>query len=956
MKKMTRVYERSVLSAALALALGVSVAPGLQAQDADEETALEEVVITGSRIRQDPLEERLPVLSLTEQDYRATGASSLAEFVQKLPISGSAINQTNNSSGNLGFPPDGGGIGAGAAEIDLRYLTSKRVLVLVDGRRWIKGSSGSGVSGAVDLNSIPVNAVKSIEILQDGASAVYGSDAIGGVLNIITQDDFDGMKASAYYGQYDEGDGETAEFDVRFGGRGERGRALIDISYADQKSVNTQARKESVYALPGFPYGISSGTPAGRFVFTDPILGTVSVAPDAGVSNPVWNPLDPDNDDFHSFGLDDRFAYQPFNHLLTPNERLNIFGKAEYDLTENVMLRVLASFNNRKSQGQAAPVPLFFGPDSGSTFYMVNTLWPADHPYNPFGIDLGPDNIVFFGRRPIEAGPRIFNQDVDTWYVSAGVDGQFEMGGRSMFWDVTGIWSENNATQTKLNQFNARSINIAMGPTDVCAATQGCVPLNIVGAGSMTQEMLDFVTYRGVDTSNQELFDFTANLAGEIMDLPAGALGFAVGFEYREEDGAFTPDPVVAAGETADVPTSPTTGGYDVTEFYGEVIVPILADRKGADVLNLSAALRYSDYSLFSSETVGKLALNWGPTENLMLRASYSEGFRAPNIGELFNLGSRFDASITDRCSNVAPEDAANCAALGVPADYVQLNPQISVDTGGNIELVPETSDTFTAGFSWDTPMDNVGGIDSFLVELNYYDVDIEGAIQAPNAQDLLDGCIDTLEDIFCNAVNRNPTGTITSIGGVLQNIGGIETSGVDINLDLRLAETGIGSFRFQWLTSFLTKYDELFANPEGGFTAVAREGTEVGSPTRGYPETKSTLNTDWMMGDWFVRLSFRYLSSLTEQCVGLVADFEQTQLCSNGPDTNTMSSRLYTDTQVSWTPGGLQDGAWTFTLGVNNLFDERPPICYSCDLNSLDGTLYPLGGQFWYLRAIFEM
>ena len=172
----------------------------------------------------------------------------------------------------------------------------------------------------------------------------------------------------------------------------------------------------------------------------------------------------------------------------------------------------------------------------------------------------------------------------------------------------------------------------------------------------------------------------------------------------------------------------------------------------------------------------------------------------------------------------------------------------------------------------------------------------------------------------------------------------------------MRLAETGIGSFRFQWLTSFLTKYDELFANPEGGFTAVAREGTEIGSPTRGFPETKSTLNTDWMMGDWFVRLSLRYLSSLTEQCVGLVADFEQTQLCSNDPDTNTMGSRLYTDTQVSWTPTGLQDGAWTFSLGVNNLFDERPPICYSCDLNSLDGTLYPLGGQFWYLRAIFEM
>jgi iron complex outermembrane receptor protein len=934
--------------------VGVQAPPQARAQEAEEGTVLEEVIITGSRIRQDPLEERLPVLTLDAADYRATGASSLAEFVQKLPISGSAINRTNNSSGNLGYPPDGGGIGAGAAEIDLRYLNSKRVLVLVDGRRWIKGTSGSGVSGSVDLNSIPVNAVKAIEILQDGASAVYGSDAIGGVLNIITQDDFDGLKASAYYGQYDEGDGETAEFDVRFGGAGEQGRAFLDISYTDQKSVNTADRETSVYPLPGFPFGVSPGTPAGRFVFADPVLGVVSVAPNAGVSDPVWNPLDPDNDDFHSFALDDRFNYQPFNHLVTPNERLSLFGKAEYDFSDNLRFRVLASFNNRQSQGRAAPVPLFWGLDGGSTFYMVNVNWVADHPYNPFGVEL--DETAFFARRPIEAGPRIFNQDVDTWYLSTGVDGEFTLGDRNMFWDATAIWSENNAKQTKLNQFNARYVNIALGPAEVCAATPGCVPLNIVGEGSMTQEMLDFVTYTGVDTSDQELFDFTVNLAGELFELPAGGLGFAVGFEYREEDGSFTPDPVVVAGETADVPTSPTTGGFDVNEWYGEVIVPILADRPGAQVLDVSAALRYSDYNLFDGETVSKLAVNWGPTDNLMLRASYSEGFRAPHLGELYNLGSRFDASISDRCSNVTPADAANCAALGVPPGYVQLNPQISVNTSGNPDLIPETSDTYTAGFSWDVGMDAVGSVDGLLVEFNYYDIEVDNAVQALRSQDLLDACVDTLSDIACDAINRTPNGSITSIEGQLQNIGGIETSGIDLNLDLRLAETGAGGFRFQWMTSFLLDYDELIGNAEGGFDRIAREGTEVGSPVRGYVETKSTLNTDWTFGEWFARLSFRYLSSLTEQCTGLVADFEETQLCSSGPDTNELGDRLYTDTQVSWTPEGLQGGAWTFTLGVNNLFDEKPPICFSCDLNSLDGTLYPIAGQFWYARVIFEM
>ena len=803
------------------------------------------------------------------------------------------------------------------------------------------------MSGSVDLNSIPANAVKAIEVLQDGASAVYGSDALGGVLNIITQDDYDSFKISGYQGEYQQGDGKTSEFDVRFGARGERSRGLLDISYTDQEAVNTADRSTSVYPIPGFPFGVSSGTPAGRYVFFDPAVDdVVSVAPNAGVQFPQYP------DDFHAFALADRFNYQPYNHLVTPNERLNVFGKAEYDVTDNVRFRVLTSFNNRKSQGRAAPVPLFFGVDGGSTPYMVNINWPANQQFNPFGVDL--DSTAFFTKRPTEAGPRIFDQDVDTWYLSGGFDGEFELGGKRMYWDVTGIRSENNARQTKYNQFNARGINIAMGDPAVCAATPGCVPLNIVGEGSMTPAMLDFVTYTGIDTSGQKLADVSANLSGDLFDMPAGPLGFAVGFEHREEDGSFVPDPVVAAGETADVPTNPTNGGYDVDEFYAEIIAPLLKDKPGAHILSLSAAGRVSDSSLFKNATVGKFGINWGPTESLMVRANYSEGFRAPNIGELFNLGARFDSQINDRCSNRVqgtPVDA-NCDALGVPDAYSQLNPQISVDTGGNINLQPETSNSYTFGFTWDVPIGDGGTFERLLVEANYYDIKIDGAVQAPRAQDLLDGCIDTQQAIFCDAVNRQPSGTITSIEGVLNNIGGIETTGVDVNFELTTGETRVGQFRFQWMTSMLLNYDELFVNTDGSINRVDRVGQELGSPTRGFVETKSTLNTDWTRNDWDVRLGLRYLSSLTEQCTGLVADFGLTNLCDTS---HKMDSVIYADTQVTWQPQSFQDGKWSFTVGVNNLFNEKPPICYSCDLNSLDGTLYPIAGQFWYLRAAFE-
>ena len=203
---MNKAY-RPLLVAACLTALGYG-APTLAQEGAEP---VEEIVITGSRIRQNPLEVRTPVQTFSEEDMNRTSSVALSDFLQELPISGSAINRLNNSSGNLGFPPDGTGIGAGAAEVDLRNLGSKRTLVLVDGRRWVRGSSASGVSGSVDLNSIPYNSVKSIEVLQDGASAVYGTDAIGGVVNIITQDNYDGLQISGYYGAYEDSDGETSE-------------------------------------------------------------------------------------------------------------------------------------------------------------------------------------------------------------------------------------------------------------------------------------------------------------------------------------------------------------------------------------------------------------------------------------------------------------------------------------------------------------------------------------------------------------------------------------------------------------------------------------------------------------------------------------------------------------------------------------------------------------------------
>ena len=238
---------------------------------ADEESGAEEaenIVITGSRIRQAQAEGSNPVQVFSRGEIDQTGLKTLGDFLQRLPVAGSALNTRFNSSGNFGFPPDGGGIGAGAAQVSLRHLGAKRTLVLVDGQRWVNGSSASGVSNSVDLNTIPLSIVDRIEVLEDGASTIYGSDAIAGVVNVITRKDFDGLEFNAYGGAYDEGDGETGQFDLAFGASGDKHRVFFSVSHYDQQKVDSWERELSVFPVPGT--GVtrgSSGTPQGRFIF-----------------------------------------------------------------------------------------------------------------------------------------------------------------------------------------------------------------------------------------------------------------------------------------------------------------------------------------------------------------------------------------------------------------------------------------------------------------------------------------------------------------------------------------------------------------------------------------------------------------------------------------------------------------------------------------------------------------
>jgi iron complex outermembrane receptor protein len=972
--------------------IGCLAALAAAAPASAQETAAgdEEILVTGSRIRQSPLETSGPVVTLSSEDLEKAGVTSVADVLMRLTASGGALNTRFNSSGNFGYPPDGGGVGAGSAQVDLRHLGAKRVLVLVDGIRWVNESSASGVGSATDLNTIPVSIIDRVEVLEEGASAIYGSDAIAGVVNIITKKSFDGLEVSAYGGSYDLGDGDTSEYALTLGAGGEQTTAVFNISYTRQQGVSAadvpQAQESNG---PGTTnHHGSSATPQGRYAFGDVDCTTNDGAvPAPGETALFFDPNNPCNgDDFHPFGLDDRFNFAPFNYVVTPSERTGVFGQATHELTENMHVYARGLYNNRKSANQAAPTPLFIGSEAGNGNLLDTIGVDATNPYNPFGVTI-PAEGSFLTRRPLEGGPRIFEQDVDTWYLGAGLEGDFEAADRHFFWDVNGAWSRNAANQIKFGDYNSRRLKDALGPAFqengewFCGTPgdpiPGCVPFNFFGGqgangeGTITKEMLDYVGFVEQDTSEQELLVFTANLSGSIVELPAGDLAFATGIEHRELDGFFQPDAIIVAGESSDVPASPTSGGYDVDEIFGELNIPLIAGKPGADLLEVNIAARNSDYSTSGGDTTTRFGVRWRPTSSLLLRATVAEGLRAPSIGELFGTQSRFDATIADPCSDFnnsgVPQSVIdNCIAEGVPADgsYVQSGGQISVLTGGNPDLQPETADSNNFGLVYSPAwLAGTNLIEAIDFEVNYYEHELDGAIQAVDAQTILTSCGTTGADNFCDLIGRTPLGTINRFDNQLTNIGGIDTNGWDFNVTYTSPVTEIGQFLVDWRNTFLSEYTEILLDPSSpsGFTERSLEGIEEAD--RGRPEWKFNLALDWLYQKWSARWTMRWFDELTEACSDFLdgvpgESLTELGVCSepdfanNSLSRNKLDSTMFNDVQVTYT---AFDGQLALTGGVNNVLDEDPPACYSCSLNGYDPSIYDVPGRFYYLRAVWH-
>jgi iron complex outermembrane recepter protein len=947
--------------ASLAIVAGLLATPAYAQTAPDGASSGNDIVVTGSRIRRNPLDQDKPVVTVDETLIAKTGLTAIADVLQRLPSAAGGLNTKVNNAGNIGGPPDGTGVSSGSAEIDLRYLAAKRTLVLVDGLRFVNGSAAGGIPASVDLNELPVNMIERVEVLQSGASPLYGTDAISGVVNVITKQMQKGLKASAQFGTYRQGDGHTFNLEASYGIQSPNtGTSLVfGGSYTKQEAVRTADRAISQFPNPGQTSctdpvgGCSSAPPRGRYDVLGQSLALI--APVIG-RNTVLT-------DFKPFSAADRFNFAPFNYLLTPSERYGAFVNFKQELTDSVNLRVKLVYNHRFSRTQAAFLPLFIGPDAGNGNLLDRISIDATNPFNPFGVTLSsgvnldgtpsalPANYSTVRRRFVEGGQRTFTQNVDTMSATATLDGSFNIGEHKWYWDVNAVYGLNDAHQLFTGNVNAAKLAQALGPVAQCTAP--CVPLNIFGgatiggAGSITPAMLAFVTFDERDKSTQRLADFTANLSGELFDLPAGPVGVAVGYEHRDQRASYDPDPVIVAGLGADVPTSPAAGGFNVDELYGELRVPILSDTPFFQKLEFDGAVRHSNYSSFGSNTTYTASGLWKPVRDLLLRGGYAESLRAPSIGELSAGLSRTDQGIDDPCTS-APGGSfqtnatvrANCIANGVPANGSYAEPnggQIGVFSQGNRALKPETARTWTAGAVFSPEWARGGFASALSLEVNYYNIKLKNAIDSVPGTLTLSRCAFLADPISCANITRSSNGSVAGINGRLLNLNAINTSGLDASFIYRSPRFSGGTVGLSANAAYLINYDVL---PPADLNAPPLKfaGTERGSPDQAYPRFKLNATLDWSAPAYGASFTGRYISKVAER-----------------DGVHTLGSTFYGDVQAYFSPGWM-DNRIRLTIGVNNVFNKTPPACFTCDSANFDPTTYDLPGQFGYMRLSFGL
>ena len=860
-----------------------------QDQDAVQET----VIVTGSRIVRDDLTSVGPMSIYDEDQIKNLGITNVETLLQRAPFSA-------GFAGNANAAYWVGG-GWGTAQVNLRGLGVNRTLVLLNGRRVVAG--GSGANDSVDLNMIPVSILDRVEVLKDGASAVYGADAVAGVVNLITKDAFDGLQIEGKYGVTGEGDGEEYLLDLTWGVQNDRGSLMLNMNYQDNQAAPLSPRAPcsladldgngSLECTPG-----SSATAGGRAVL--PNGDQINF-----IGGDVYEPFD-----IHKHG----FNFNPYFNASNPVERLSFSAFGKYRLNDTTNFFSEALFNWRTSTQPASPATL------------KDIEISASHPTNPTGED-----IIVLRRRTTEFGARTFEQDVETWRIVAGLEGEFGSGWQ---YDIALNWGRNTATDALLNNINTRRFAETLDP-NLCGSN-GIPCADILGEGDLTQEVGDYILVNQRDTGGNEQRSLTGNLTGQVFDLPAGPVGIAVGFEVREDEGWLEPDALLASGDALGSAQDAIRGSIKASEIYGEINLPLLKDAAFADVLDLDAAVRYSDYDLFGGDTNYKLGLNWQVVPSFKLRGTWSTAFRVPSVRELFSGVSEAQLPTTDPCSNYADLDPSstiyqNCQAAGVPINFEQFGSVILTDQGGNPDLEPETSETFTLGLVAEP--DFVPGLS---VTVDYFDIEIEDAIRQTSGSAKLASCYTTpgFSHPFCDSSQhtRNPlTGDVNFLSAQSSNTGDETMRGIDFGV-FHTGELGQLDSHVELQATYLIDYETVAFDGADPFEYVGGVGCCEG----GYPEWRGQMSWTLSSDRWGATWNAQYIGEATD----LYGDPE-------GVGYN-IDPVIYHNLQGRYRVSDTAE----LGFGIDNLFDEKAPFVQSWSDGNTDTMTYSLLGRFFYMRA----
>ncbi|HDS1219238.1 TonB-dependent receptor [Stenotrophomonas sp. TWI143] len=896
--------KSNAMAAAIGSLLCVSVVHSVAAQDAQSPDAkartLDTVQVTGSHIKRAQLSGVGPVSVVDAEAIERSGATSVETLLQRLPASaGFAGSQSNAYWAENGY---------GTTQVNLRGLGINRTLVLLNGRRIVNG--GTGANSSVDLNVIPVSLIERVEVLKDGASAIYGADAVAGVVNIITKQGFEGAEAVVRYGQTSRGDGEETSVDVSWGVSSERGSLMAAVSYFDSGAVNMASRAPCglIESDGRLVCSGSSSTIGGRALLADGRRVNFNQVP--GGDGDFYEPYSAAKHNYNG---------NPTLNAVNPIERLSLSVFGDSQLNDSTRAFIEAMYTNRQSRQLATSGGL-------GVYRPINIA--ADHPTNPTGQDL-----LLQRRRLEEAGPRHFFQETDTYRVVAGLKGQF---GTSWDWSVAFNWGRNTGVDGSDNVANLDRVDQTLDRSLCSTAPGAAIPCgDYLGYGDLSRDVLDYILYTSRDTGGNEQKSFTANLSGQIFELPAGWVGFAAGVEVRRERGWRDPDPLTVLGIGNTNQQDPIAGRYTAKEAYMELAVPLLQDAVIADSLYLNLAGRVSDYDLFGRDFNYKAGLDWQVSSSLKLRSTYATAFRIPNIPELFGGVSEGNLTTTDPCSGWSGLPAssivrANCQADGVPAGYVQPGNTILTTSGGNADLEPEDATSFTAGVVW-TPTFAPG----LTLTLDYYRIRIENAIQRIAGSTKLAICYNTpsLAHPFCDASNftRDPrTGEVNYLSSQPVNTADEQVSGYDLGALYEFKPWGMDA-SISADISYLQRYD---VRPYAGAEVITYAGRITGG--RGsYAKWRGLMSMNASRGQWS--------GTWTTQYIGRADDIN----AARGDIGDHAPSVFYHNLQLRYAVSKALDVA----LGVDNVFDRSAPFIQSYTDANTDTMTYDLLGRRWYAR-----